>query len=45
MEISILYMLLNVLEPKLLRPRFKELYVFYLQKYIALHFSEVKWHW
>lgn len=35
MDISILYMLLNMLEPELLRPRFKELYVSYLPKYIA----------
>jgi len=35
MEISMLYMLLNVFEPKLLRPKLKELYVFYLQKYIT----------
>lgn len=42
MEISILCMLLNVLEPELLRPRFEELYVFYLQKHIA---PSLKWHW
>lgn len=34
-EIGILYMLLNVLEPELLRPRFNKLYEFYLQKYIT----------
>lgn len=28
-------MLLNVLEPELLRPRFNKLYEFYLQKYIT----------
>lgn len=41
MEISMLHMLLNMLEPKLLRPRFKELYVFYLQKYIVLQWSKM----
>lgn len=40
MEISILYRLLNVLEPELLGPRFKELYVFYLQKYVAQYLVE-----